>query len=1055
MNDVEKSYKEVTAGLFWGNKNKMDTVSPQEIKVVQDFIANPRDRMERVEEAWDNAQRLANGERGGMTPEQTRQYKEITQSLIQNFTRITNVFQNHGLWPHYDGKRYRSTHDQFMGLTKFAAEFRANAIGPKVLKFLEESPVFLKEAVQDLKNEKDPSYLDGLYRLVYDSLMDKDGLVTSLEELVKVFGNESAKEPEGKPVSTEEKKKKIQWIGTDGIQQISQAINKVIEKKKPVEGSPDRAKFDQVVEDATTRVVGSDWSGRLKGSLEKFGFKADGSFDRKAFESRFRQFEDLVKTAAEGDFVGSLPDLKKEFLGTYDSYLRALQEYKDSPEWSKAVTDTYFELILDGKDNLYKALKSLHDSIKKETAGVPDSTEPAKAKEEPEDSKPEDTEAPEEGKPEEQAPANEEQGDGGYSAEEMGEKGPNSPVAPDRENLVNEIRQKGSFTSGFRSYHNGTMKAWYRQNGKVDKAWLSRTLDQVMSKLGNRLDFSEDVLNRPRVLETIIKSKHSPFSAFYNALDEALYDARPGVTTPADVVSEVTPAADKLKAWGEAFYKDFLKRSKEQAARAKADEKEQGGTVTDKPAGTGEKPATPEVSDPVTPENASKMLQELADRIEEKGEVLPEDETQAEAIAEVLVEEPGSASPEVPSTRDVEKAEAIVDYLERVEAFVAKKEDPEEALDFARGALSKALVKAREVLDNKELVGDIGDQVKGLMKYLFDNRGSIKSVEEVESLLGKLGDGINSELDQIKGILNEIRSKAKAMQSVQGAKLILNTDSIVQESANIWTRLKAPEDPKIEPSQSEPAEEKVPDDSNDEHRDLGNEVHTALLEVPDDLYEVADIVAMYLQYGKSEYMGDGVLSGMGVGSEAKDLLRSAKALVGRNDGVNKKSFLASLDKFAKALGDKTDFDRDPELVEEYDSMIKDLGSHMKESNPVVKTASSPLVNRVVEAFLNKKASVPARSELTVYGYPGSESIDSSRRKDATAIRGAIGRILARAHVPQIGVVTADLYNKGAYTIKDVHIPAPPRPFGNPFKENYRPGPAVKAPKGDPNQQSLF
>lgn len=1009
MSSLEKRFSEVTAGLFWGNKNKMESVTPQEVKQVKDYIKNTRDYVKYLSDSWKNIENIARSDKSSLTNSEKKVFKELTEDLVRQFPRVVNVFQNHGLWPTYDGDRFKSTHDKFVGLVKTAGEFKPNGVGVKVLKFLEDLPDVLKQAVQDLKEEPDDRYLDGLYRLVYDALFEGDGVLAIAEEIVSQFGNEvvppeSIKEDKGE----RNLESKITWMGTKGIDQIKDAIASSINRGIPPEGDPDREAFEDRAHTRVGKAVDDAWESSTKKILDEYGFKTTGVFDRKLFESKFKRAGDAEKMASSGGFK-SLSDMVGEFKGTYKAFLQAVELYEKegSHHWRDQVVDTYHDLVLGGDTNLYKKLKDFHKGLSSgsKSPDTPDKVtkggEWYDLEEDESDDTPSDS-TPESGggsKPSKSKPKGQGKSDTPSRDEEKGslredDGGYDSSALTGMKDITHELakltREKGNYARAFSEYTSEAFPIYFQKG--ANKEELDHIIGTVMKILeGRGLKFSKDLINQRPVLEALFHKQASPHSQFYSLFRDLMSQ---GVTDPFVLADELGDYAGKVKGWAEAFYKDFKKRA---AKYKKYQELGKSG------------PSSKENEVEVTTqqeETPSKELDKLQEA-EKAGEFKDPENEKAKEVARVLEDHPEEATDDV-SKKDIDGLGEIAESLKAVDRYLANSDNVEESTKFVKKILEKAHAVAARQMDNEDISDPIKNQIAKVLKHLVTHGDSVKSVEDLEKVVGDLGDEVDDSLEQIQEVLDEVSATAKAQKSTGWlSKLPGKVNDLVAKLPDIIDSIRYGEGAEVleedpdEPSSgsnSDRSEEKYPEDNGGEGDPEGGqqtveepvkedkpedkpkgeavkepeenpspqergekvtaqELHSALVQkLPATVEPVAESLASHLIYGRGVYYADKGLYSLGLDEEAYDIVRAVRELKASGSAPNRRGFVESVKKFMSKAKEVLDEEDHSHLVED----LSDLGDEIEDfediQKQVKKMASTSIQDRVMEMYLGKKDS---------------------------------------------------------------------------------------------------
>lgn len=382
MSNGERLYRNINAGMLWGNRVRKERVIPKnELYRVQKLIENKSRLKSVVLSVIPTIKRII-----GTNKDLPPVVKTQLQGLDDNFKAILKTYKRFGLWPVFDAE----TFEKAIGVGipadygKLSADLdipedntlqqsddggdpeSLQGINIPVLKSLilwaEKFPIIVGKARVYLEKNSDPNFVNELYRLVHDTVFGDMGILTQIQNINNLM-EENVPEDirENKEVVNEQQKgKRIKWLHGRGGDQIEQAIKSVIEKKK-LEDSEDPESFYLNIKSVEDKTVTKEWT-RIKSALKDFGFDINGSFDPLKFEKRYREHQSFIKLAVDKT-EDSVISLFSEIEGMGRSYENAIKSFKDDPKKIAAVDEIYYLIMLESKNNLYDCLKDFHKAI--------------------------------------------------------------------------------------------------------------------------------------------------------------------------------------------------------------------------------------------------------------------------------------------------------------------------------------------------------------------------------------------------------------------------------------------------------------------------------------------------------------------------------------------------------------------------------------------------------------------------------------------------------------------------------------------------------------------
>ena len=607
MSNSEEMYRE--AAWTWGHGINKQRNTPAGKLVHEKLIVDDPTKFKKFMESISAKVTTVAG-----TTKHTPEIDKAIQALAINFKRIEAAYMEHGLWPHYDSKKFRAAHDKYSSLAKFAADSK---ISDQMLTFAEKFPLIIKTAVQDLESDpKGPEYLKELYRFLNDTLFASDGIYGILEQIDKLIpdaAEEPKKEETAEPnKSPEQKIKNIRWFGDKGLASIWGVLKKLIATKRPSPqmGQELVSKYDDEVSKAINSIIGDEWVKRIRGALATFGFGIDGSFDSKKFQERHRQFEGLVRNAEDAPLIG-LDELKKEIDGTYASYKKAMEVFKDNQSLKNAVADNYFNIMLSGKNDTYGSLKKLHESLSKLGTSPAPQSAPTSTDNDNKNEKP---------------------------GEESSSAKPNAHIE-DAKNDTTQLKNEYDLITNsalLGSFYKALRRSWGDTAALTDKgsvlfrklkgknilklqdSWentVKKVWEETIDSLADELQIPEEVLKTPNVLKVAINgTDNRAYLELARGLDSYIVKGAPSI-------SDLQKSAKKFTEYVLAVYK----LQKENAAKAKtpASNVKPGATPATTPVTPATTPVTPDTTPvtpdttPVTPATAPKSRGDLEKEVEE------------------------------------------------------------------------------------------------------------------------------------------------------------------------------------------------------------------------------------------------------------------------------------------------------------------------------------------------------------------------------------------------------------------------------------------------------
>ena len=128
MSDGSNLYHEVSSA-FWGSGVKVDRVTSSELKKAKKILDNHARIKQKIQEVTDTVE--------GLDPENiTEDTRQDLKALLSSFKRVISVYEDYGLWPSFNKKKFLSKHQEFVSIVKLAAEaLPFENVLPKVLKW--------------------------------------------------------------------------------------------------------------------------------------------------------------------------------------------------------------------------------------------------------------------------------------------------------------------------------------------------------------------------------------------------------------------------------------------------------------------------------------------------------------------------------------------------------------------------------------------------------------------------------------------------------------------------------------------------------------------------------------------------------------------------------------------------------------------------------------------------------------------------------------------------------------------------------------------------------
>lgn len=761
--NTNELYREVSSA-FWGRGLKVDKATPLEVAKAKKLISNHGIFRSKLQKVSDVIRQLASEEK---LPEEV--VKDIPE-LVKSYKRVLSVYKDYGLWPSYDQKSFLKKHDEFLSLVKLAAEpypMADNSVMQSMLKWSEVFPKIVMMAEGSLEKLDNKTYVNGLYRLINDTLLDENGVVTLVEKLAKIL---EVEEPEATPsesTGNEDTHKKIRWFGEKGMPQIGSALKALVRRKKPQ--NPEQAEqFDSAVAKITRGTALHEWNNRIRPALEEFGFLVTGVFDRKRFERKVAEFDSMFRLASGGS-ADSLDEMAEQVQGTYKAYLQARQDYSGDKKTLEDLSLHYHNIALSGDKSLYSELKKTHEEIGKipvspapvhppETSAEPTSPENKDVPQQSSDSTPTD------GKDTEQQLVGDSPG-----SQSTGEDNPEVvlPINYEKlkgDKLVTICREEQSLAKGLAEY---LIKFKVLSAYRAQTKWLNtqkannpayvKGIDNlvrgVFANLSNALQIPNEALGTAPVLEIAFKVTTSPLFKILNMLDAHVRD---GSESAKGISDELAPLAAALSKFVVLVYnkvmanrgnaptsnnpsvkevdkKEVPSRSNEPSEQTPPPALMGQEPPKDKEDGAQETPAKGKVpQESVTPENVQEIVQGIVDKTEPEEEVPPEQVAtleQAKDIAQGVVLE---KQEDLSEAKDLSKdlARKLMESLQMV-----SNEDSSVTIEFLSRALSAARETVNIEIGDASLKKDLLQATSGMLQKVSQGTTSEADKQELMEML--------------------------------------------------------------------------------------------------------------------------------------------------------------------------------------------------------------------------------------------------------------------------------------------------------------------------------
>lgn len=778
MSDGTNLYHEVSSA-FWGSGVKVDRVTSSELKKAKKILDNHARIKQKIQEVTDTIE--------GLDPvDITEDTRQDLKALLSSFKRVISVYEDYGLWPSFNKKKFLSKHQEFVSIVKLAAEaLPFENVLPKVLKWSDTFPRIIFQAEKELEEEKDKTYVNGLYRLLNDTLLDENGILTLIDNIGEKIGIEKEKgDDEKKKSNPQEDHKRVRWFGEKGAPQIFAVLKTVSKKRLPPEGDPSFNEANTKIESVLKDTLLKEWDGRIKKALDEFGFHTDGTFDKNSFEKKNQEFESFVKLASGSSTT--LEELQKQVAGVYASYQKAITQYNDNKKMQDSVAMHFHNIVLDGNRNLYNTLKETHSKIKE----IPEAEAVNISGTTPLDKSPQNEEHTEEKKEdivkdkqpqvksedtEKKDPTQNDRETGGLDKEPFAEvEHPSHQdievTKEDARDIATLAKKLGSLTRAMakRVTLHETFSIYNDRRVSKDPD-LKKKVDSYIERIFDSLDIDlpQHIIKSDVLLRILTSSEANVVGKILTLLDARVDYHEMARVTPEAIARAAQPLVGELLEFSKKLPTEIEDVSKKNETQEVAETTE--ATPNEKPSVVGEAP--PPV---ITEDTAVKVTEDIAKAVSvsENQETTPPQNAILEKVLDVVeekIEEKDSA---------IEEAEGISkDSARQLMESIHKAggDDITDTLAFVKRGLSTIAQTIGTEVETPDLKKDLLQACSSLFTRISEKSTKIEDTKALQDVLESFGETLNDVVSEHTDEVAELKRQLNVIRQISPLANLTNT----------------------------------------------------------------------------------------------------------------------------------------------------------------------------------------------------------------------------------------------------------------------------------------